>query len=79
MLVALPTPDSTIGAADRAHSAGFYSGIAVVAPVALIGPPRLEKIAMLGTTLANPAMTDSALAALGMLQTTLDDIDMVDF
>ena len=36
-LVALPTPDSTIDAADRAHSAGFYSGIAVgitiVAPV----------------------------------------------
>lgn len=29
MLVALPTPDSTIDAADRAHSAGFYAGIAV--------------------------------------------------
>lgn len=31
-LVALPTPDGTIGAADRVHSAGFYSGIAVEAP-----------------------------------------------
>lgn len=31
-LVALPTPDSTISAADRAHSAGFYAGIAAGTP-----------------------------------------------
>jgi hypothetical protein len=35
--VALPTPDGTISAADRAHSAGFYAGIAlegaIVAPI----------------------------------------------
>ena len=36
MLVALPTPDGTISAADRAHSAGFYAGITVgvVTPIA---------------------------------------------
>ena len=79
MLVALPIPDSTISAADRAHSAGFYAGIAVVVPSPDIGPPRLESIAMLAATLANPAMTDSELAALAMLQTTLDNIDAVDF
>ena len=39
MLVALPIPDGTIGAADRAHSAGFYAGIALDAPVSLVAVP----------------------------------------
>ena len=39
MLVALPTPDSTIGAADRAHSAGFYAGISVGAVASLDAVP----------------------------------------
>lgn len=46
--------------------------------IALIGPPRLEIIAMLGTTLDSVAMTETTLDALAMLASTLDDVDAKD-
>ena len=47
--------------------------------IGLIGPPRLEIITMLGTTLDSVAMLETTLDTVLMLAPTLDSVDAKDF
>jgi len=60
-LVPLPTPDGTIGAADRAHSAGFYAGIAVGAPAATPFSGSIADPNAFGGTIADPTVYGGSL------------------